>query len=76
MIICFYRFRMQLVEMKLISVGDMLDLKIQKGRNGLLILIKLTIPIVLIIMNILCPIVPLENDLAVEINAGVKKFHD
>ena len=23
-----------------------------------------------------CPIVPLENDLAVEINAGVKKFHD
>jgi uncharacterized protein len=23
-----------------------------------------------------CPIVPLENDLDVEINAGVKKFHD
>ena len=23
-----------------------------------------------------CPIVPLENDLDIEINAGVKKFHD
>ena len=23
-----------------------------------------------------CPIVPLENDLNIEINAGVKKFHD
>lgn len=23
-----------------------------------------------------CPIVPLENDLAIEIKAGVKKFHD
>jgi uncharacterized protein (DUF1684 family) len=23
-----------------------------------------------------CPIVPLENDLPVAINAGVKKFHD
>ncbi|NUY79758.1 DUF1684 domain-containing protein [Flavobacterium sp. MAH-1] len=26
--------------------------------------------------NYSCPIVPLENDLAVEIKAGVKKFHD
>ena len=56
--------------------GKYIDLKIPKG-NTIVIDFNLSYnPYCAYNHKYSCPKVPLENDLAVEINAGVKKFHD
>ena len=56
--------------------GKYIDLKIPKG-NTIVIAFNLSYnPYCAYNHKYSCPKVPLENDLAVEINAGVKKFHD
>ena len=56
--------------------GKYIDLKIPAG-NTIVIDFNLSYnPYCAYNYKYSCPKVPLENDLAVEINAGVKKFHD
>lgn len=56
--------------------GRYVDTKIQKGKKWTIDFNKAYNPYCAYNYKYSCPIVPLENDLAVEINAGVKKFHD
>ena len=56
--------------------GRYVDLKIQKKKKWIIDFNKAYNPYCAYNYEYSCPIVPLENDLAIEINAGVKKFHD
>ena len=56
--------------------GRYVDTKIQKGKKWTIDFNKAYNPYCAYNYKYSCPIVPLENDLAIEINAGVKKFHD
>ena len=56
--------------------GRYVDTKIQKGKKWTIDFNKAYNPYCAYNYKYSCPIVPLENDLAVENNAGVKKFHD
>jgi uncharacterized protein (DUF1684 family) len=56
--------------------GRYVDMKIQKGKTWTIDFNKAYNPYCAYNYEYSCPIVPLENDLDVEINAGVKKFHD
>lgn len=56
--------------------GRYVDMKIQKGKKWTIDFNKAYNPYCAYNYKYSCPIVPLENDLAIEINAGVKKFHD
>ena len=52
------------------------DMRIQKGRTWTIDFNKAYNPYCAYNYEYSCPIVPLENDLDIEILAGVKKFHD
>ncbi len=56
--------------------GRYVDLRIQKGKLWRIDFNKAYNPYCAYNHKYSCPIVPLENDLNVEILAGVKKFHD
>lgn len=56
--------------------GRYVDLRIQKGKIWEIDFNKAYNPYCAYNYKYSCPIVPLENDLKVEIFAGVKKFHD
>lgn len=56
--------------------GRYIDLEIPKGKTITIDFNKAYNPYCAYNYKYSCPIVPLENDLATEINAGVKKFHD
>lgn len=56
--------------------GRYLDMKVPKSNEVIIDFNKAYNPYCVYNHEYSCPIVPLENDLAVEINAGVKKFHD
>ncbi|MQP24337.1 DUF1684 domain-containing protein [Flavobacterium sp. LMO8] len=56
--------------------GRYVDMKIQKGKKWTIDFNKAYNPYCAYNYEYSCPIVPLENDLDIEINAGVKKFHD
>ena len=56
--------------------GRYIDLRIPKGDTILLDFNTAYNPYCAYNHKYSCPIVPLENDLAVEIKAGVKKFHE
>ena len=56
--------------------GRYVDMKIQKGKIWTIDFNKAYNPYCAYNYEYSCPIVPLENDLDIEINAGVKKFHD
>lgn len=56
--------------------GRYVDLRIQKGKVWNIDFNKAYNPYCAYNHKYSCPIVPLENDLNVEILAGVKKFHD
>ena len=56
--------------------GRYVDMKIQKGKKWIIDFNKAYNPYCAYNYKYSCPIVPLENDLAIKINAGVKKFHD
>jgi len=56
--------------------GRYVDLRIQKGKIWTIDFNKAYNPYCAYNHKYSCPIVPLENDLNVEILAGVKKFHD
>ncbi len=56
--------------------GRYIDMKIQKSKKWLIDFNKAYNPYCAYNYKYSCPIVPLENDLDIEINAGVKKFHD
>lgn len=56
--------------------GRYIDLRIPKGDTILIDFNTAYNPYCAYNHKYSCPIVPLENDLAVEIKAGVKKFHD
>ena len=56
--------------------GRYVDMKIQKGKTWTIDFNKAYNPYCAYNYEYSCPIVPLENDLDVEILAGVKKFHD
>lgn len=56
--------------------GRYVDLKIQKKKKWIIDFNKAYNPYCAYNYEYSCPIVPLENDLVIEINAGVKKFHD
>ena len=56
--------------------GRYIDMRIPKGETVLLDFNKAYNPYCAYNHKYSCPIVPLENDLEVEILAGVKKFHD
>jgi uncharacterized protein (DUF1684 family) len=56
--------------------GRYVDMKVQKGKNWTIDFNKAYNPYCAYNYEYSCPIVPLENDLEVEILAGVKKFHD
>ena len=56
--------------------GRYVDLRIQKGKLWTIDFNKAYNPYCAYNHKYSCPIVPLENDLKVEILAGVKKFHD
>lgn len=56
--------------------GRYVDLRIQKGTTWKIDFNKAYNPYCAYNYEYSCPIVPLENDLNVEILAGVKKFHD
>lgn len=56
--------------------GRYVDLRIQKGKIWEIDFNKAYNPYCVYNYKYSCPIVPLENDLKVEIFAGVKKFHD
>lgn len=56
--------------------GRYIDMKIPSGNQMLIDFNTAYNPYCAYNHKYSCPIVPLENDLAVEIRAGVKKFHD
>lgn len=56
--------------------GRYIDMRIQKGSNWKIDFNKAYNPYCAYNHVYSCPIVPLENDLNIEIVAGVKKFHD
>ena len=56
--------------------GRFLDMKVPKTKEVIVDFNKAYNPYCAYNPEYSCPIVPLENELAVEINAGVKKFHD
>ena len=56
--------------------GKYIDLKIPKGKNISIDFNTSYNPYCTYNHKYSCPIVPLENDLNIEIKAGVKKFHD
>jgi len=56
--------------------GRYVDMKIQKGKTWTIDFNKAYNPYCAYNYEYSCPIVPLENDLNIEILAGVKKFHD
>ena len=56
--------------------GRYIDMRIPKGETVLLDFNKAYNPYCAYNHKYSCPIVPLENDLPLEILAGVKKFHD
>lgn len=56
--------------------GRYVDLKIQKGTTWKIDFNKAYNPYCAYNHEYSCPIVPLENDLNIEVLAGVKKFHD
>ena len=56
--------------------GRYVDMKIQKNKKWTIDFNKSYNPYCAYNYKYSCPIVPLENDLAIKINAGVKKFHD
>lgn len=56
--------------------GRYLDMRIPKGKMVTIDFNKAYNPYCAYNYKFSCPIVPLENDLKVEIKAGVKKFHD
>ena len=56
--------------------GRYVDMKIQKGKTWIIDFNKAYNPYCAYNYEYSCPIVPLENDLNIEILAGVKKFHD
>lgn len=56
--------------------GKYIDLKIPKGNTIAIDFNTSYNPYCAYNHKYSCPIVPLENDLNIEINAGVKKFHD
>lgn len=56
--------------------GRYVDMKIQKGKQWTIDFNKAYNPYCAYNYKYSCPIVPLENDLPIEIKAGVKKFHD
>ena len=56
--------------------GRYVDMKIQKNKKWTIDFNKSYNPYCAYNYKYSCPIVPLENDLAIEIKAGVKKFHD
>jgi uncharacterized protein (DUF1684 family) len=56
--------------------GRYVDMRMQKGKTWTIDFNKAYHPYCAYNYEYSCPIVPLENDLDIEINAGVKKFHD
>lgn len=56
--------------------GRYIDMRIQKGKKWIIDFNKAYNPYCAYNYKYSCPIVPLENDLDIEILAGVKKFHD
>lgn len=56
--------------------GRYVDMKVQKGKTWIIDFNKAYNPYCAYNYEYSCPIVPLENDLDIEILAGVKKFHD
>ncbi|MQP52568.1 MULTISPECIES: DUF1684 domain-containing protein [unclassified Flavobacterium] len=56
--------------------GRYVDMRIQKGKIWTINFNKAYNPYCAYNYEYSCPIVPLENDLNIEILAGVKKFHD
>ena len=56
--------------------GRYLDMKIPTGNKVIIDFNKAYNPYCAYNYKYSCPIVPLENDLDITINAGVKKFHD
>jgi hypothetical protein len=56
--------------------GRFLDMKVPKSKEIIIDFNKAYNPYCAYNHEYSCPIVPLENELAVAINAGVKKFHD
>ena len=56
--------------------GRYIDLEIPKGKTIIIDFNQAYNPYCAYNYKYSCPIVPLENDLATHINAGVKKFHD
>ncbi len=56
--------------------GRYIDLRIPEGKTIEIDFNKAYNPYCAYNHKYSCPIVPLENDLDIEINAGVKKFHD
>lgn len=56
--------------------GRYVDMRIQKGKIWTIDFNKAYNPYCAYNYKYSCPIVPLENDLDIEILAGVKKFHD
>lgn len=56
--------------------GRYIDMRIPKGNTMVIDFNKAYNPYCAYNHKYSCPIVPLENDLAIEVKAGVKKFHD
>lgn len=56
--------------------GRYIDMKIPKGKTVLIDFNQAYNPYCAYNPKYSCPLVPLQNDLMVEIEAGVKKFHD
>ena len=56
--------------------GRYVDMRMQKGKTWTIDFNKAYNPYCAYNYKYSCPIVPLENDLDIEILAGVKKFHD
>lgn len=56
--------------------GRYIDMEIPKGKTIIIDFNQAYNPYCAYNYKYSCPIVPLENDLATHINAGVKKFHD
>lgn len=56
--------------------GRYVDMRVQKGKKWIIDFNKAYNPYCAYNYKYSCPIVPLENDLDIEILAGVKKFHD
>ena len=56
--------------------GRYIDMRIQEGSSWMIDFNKAYNPYCAYNYKYSCPIVPLDNDLPIEIKAGVKKFHD